>query len=569
LGVASLTWRCLHLLHEGHHYVLSADSYFFHWQAQRLLSDQDIPVRLHSGLTYPLVYATRAWSFVFGTPQSEALRWCSLLLPPVIGLMGAVFLLIMVSKMYSSRVAILSAVVWVVALYPVFITTAGYLDRDGLSAILIAVGVLIFHLSRDWHVRIGQADVGWLAGVATVLAIEALLYIEWLAYGPVLLLTILAASWAAEVIMPAGRILYQMTMRPQADLIDIIIEWLRLLGRNVWRSRWRPLLLVLAINAVILLVFAAKVGEYIDLLLSLARASLGGASAVAELVGLAPADLLAYQCFLIAAVVGVYVTFRSGRSADCSLLGWFGCLFAVAIFAKRAFLLAAPGMCILSGVGLAHMLDFGNLPLSRADLARALSYYDFRILGRYAAAGLGLIILLVGLLVSFPSAASIGDSGFVAADSDWQDGMGWLRDNTPQEAAVLAQWTFGYYILDLADRRPVVDNGLYGWDEERNYDISVVHCTTDVLVAIAIMRKYEASYVVFSDLEYPMLRKMTDDVFGEAYGDGSGIPSQLRGSVYARALSGSLLSEGGLRRVYPEEAAVGGVPLVILALDSA
>ena len=49
--------RLCHLLAKDHYYILSFDSYFFHWLAEKVVTGEPLPTSgLHSGLVYPLAY---------------------------------------------------------------------------------------------------------------------------------------------------------------------------------------------------------------------------------------------------------------------------------------------------------------------------------------------------------------------------------------------------------------------------------------------------------------------------------------------------------------------------------
>ena len=128
--------------------------------------------------------------------------------------------------------------------------------------------------------------------------------------------------------------------------------------------------------------------------------------------------------------------------------------------------------------------------------------------------------------------------------------MTYLRDNTPEKDVIMSFWDYGYWILDIADRQPVVDNGRHPENADR--DIALVYVTADDSEAVRIMRKYKADYLVFSTVEYRILPMITDDAFGEPYGDGDSIPREMRDSLYSRALAGDLEFDGGLKRIYPD-----------------
>lgn len=563
--------RCMHLFNSNHYYILSPDSYFFDWQAQRVLSHQGVPMTWHSGLTYPLAYAARATSAVLGIPQIEALRLMGVLLPPLLGAFSIVILYFFVAKMHSARIALLSAIVWAVAFPPLFITAAGYLDRDGLTSLLIMIAVFTFYVSRDWRWRISRFEVGWIAGCVAVVGVEALLYAEWMYLGLLVLLVILGGFWATGVMTTLGRSLYRLMMKSEADVVDIGIGWLRRVPSTLWRSEWRSLALILSLNAMLLAVASvAGIGpgpsEVCRLVASISRSSLQDANSVSELGGLTFGELLSYSLFGFAALGGLYMALKSTHRAGALWVGWFVCMFAGALFARRIFLFAAAPICVMAGMGLSSLLELRGLRLSRIALGQALSLMDAALLRRYAAAGLGVFIIVVCLFQSMAVAYVIGSNGFIAANKDWEAGMAWLRDNSPQDAAVMSHWNNGYFILDLSGRKPLVDNG--DWDEERNHDISVVYCTTDISEAVGMMERHDANYVVFSKIEYVLLPLLSEDALGQPYGDGTSIPRELTGSLYARALSGEFVSEGGLRRIYPEDLDATDLPLVILELDT-
>ena len=125
----------------------------------------------------------------------------------------------------------------------------------------------------------------------------------------------------------------------------------------------------------------------------------------------------------------------------------------------------------------------------------------------------------------------------------------------------MSWWDYGYWILDLAERRPVIDGGFYAYDQERLEDAGLAYCTTEASEAVQVMQKHGASYLVFSEVEIRILPTITRFGLGEAYGDGHSIPPELEGSLYDRALSGDFQSDQGLEVVYRNE------EVVILGLE--
>jgi dolichyl-diphosphooligosaccharide--protein glycosyltransferase len=243
-------------------------------------------------------------------------------------------------------------------------------------------------------------------------------------------------------------------------------------------------------------------------------------------------------------------------------LGWFSLMFLGGLFARRLFLYALPAICIMSGLGLAFLFDWGKVKPSRADLEMAFVVAPKRLL-TYAKTGVGMLLILLLLLVSL-SAYRIGSDPRVAVNNDWQAALRYLKDDTPQAAVVMSWWDYGYWILDVAERDPVVDNGVH--PETTDRDIAVLYVTTDDSAAAGLMQRYGATYLVFSTLEYQILPYISQLGLGQPVGDGQSIPEEMRDSLYSRAITGDLEFGGGLERVYPNPE-VETPAVVILRLE--
>jgi len=175
------------------------------------------------------------------------------------------------------------------------------------------------------------------------------------------------------------------------------------------------------------------------------------------------------------------------------------------------------------------------------------------------------VLIIAVVLVSGAVSYRIGSTTrLVAVTPEWQEALAWLRDNTPEDSVIMTWWDSGYWILDVAHRVPVVDNGVH-W-ESHDRDIAQVYCSTSDADAVNIIQKYGARYLVFSKEEIAILPTITEEALGTAYGDGKDVPRELRGSLFYRSLNGQVEFGGGLRRVYPA-AEIEEPPVAILALD--
>ena len=552
--------RCLHLLNPDHYYILSPDSYFFHWEASRLLSGQDIPTTWHSGLTYPLAYTAKIIGFISGMTPMEALTLAGKILPPALGIVSVVVMYLAASRMYNWRVGLGAAFSWAILLYAYFPQVAGYLDRDGLSMLLLMVGVFLFYFSRRWHFRVMGKDMGWVMGALLVMTIEGLLVLEWLWLGAVLLLGVLVGYVILEVFVDLLPYLARALTGGKEPAYSARQFLTRAIGA-VRRSSWRPLLLVVGVSAVIGMVNPGFPYMY-HWAVTIMRDMFNSTAEISELQPLTPEDLYRQGLLIVPLLVGLYVVVTRHRKADLLCFGWLVSLSTLGLAAVRLFMYAAPAECVICGIGLASIFDFESAsksPFFSSVLGALPSRRSMKMCGA--------VLLLVPLLLGSPYVAYYGGSG-AGVNTDWQAALSYLKHDTPEDSVIMSWWDYGYWILDMAERRPVVDNGYYGWDQQRLEDVGLAYCTTDPSEAARVMQKYQNSggeyhpvYLVFSRGEGTMTL-----IARYGLGDNGIAPKDLKRSLYYQSLYGSFQSAGGLKRVYPSSE-VEDPQVVILALE--
>jgi asparagine N-glycosylation enzyme membrane subunit Stt3 len=238
--------------------------------------------------------------------------------------------------------------------------------------------------------------------------------------------------------------------------------------------------------------------------------------------------MLVYNLFLIPMVLALYLAWRKRSSADIFVACWFLVLLVLSLFSKRALLYAAPAACLLTGVGLSSIWEWKS-----RGAGQGLKKFGVAVL----------FFLLI--LVSFVTSTSLSRSELQAPDQDWQDGLRYLREETPGDSVVMTQWSWGYWILDLGQRSPVVDNGYYNYDKDRLRDVALAYATTNPAEALQVMAKYGADYLVFSQLDLDV---------AETIMSWAGLDEEHMSfppnSLIQRSLSGEFKAEGGLQEVY-------------------
>ena len=541
LVVVAFLVRCLHLFDSNHYYILSPDSYFFHWVAQGIMAGQ-VPGHVPpTGLSYPLAYIAEAAQGVFGMSPPNALHLVSMFLAPVLSVISMVLIYLFAARICDRRVAFFSAFAWAFMLFPIALGSSGFLDRDSLSILLLTTGAFLFYLSDIWHFKIGGRDMGWLIVAIGVLVTEALLYVEWGVAGPALLLAVIVAYYVSRFLVE------------YLEYTETEPGTVRGLGAAMRKINWHSFALILGITALLAVANFHQTSSGFDALISAVKPK-GGP--IAEEGGLGLADLTSYQFFLIPMVLGFYVAWKRRAQSSIFFLSWFLILFVLAIGAKRVLVYATPAACLLSGVGLALLWDWAR----RRSLHIWARRGPLHMWKKVAFAVL--LCLTVGL--AFSSAYSLASTVAMAPDREWQGALAYLREETPKDSVVMSQWTWGYWILDLGQRRPLVDNGYYGYDSDRLRDVGLAYSTTDPAEAAQVMKKWGASYLIISrlDLNY------ATTIMGWA-NLGEGQDNFPPNSLAMRSLNGQFESGDALQLVYRSvfhSQAVSEPEVVILGL---
>ena len=529
-GIAILTvgLRCLRLADPNHYYLFSPDSYFFHWLAQRVMAGQGPPVgstganyTLQSGLAYPMAYIAKAVSYVFNLSSAESLALVAKFLPPILALVTMILLYIGVSRILGRRVALFASLAWAVFYYAVIIGAGGYADRDGLSALLLLTGALLFYIFKDYHAHLGKMDVGWLPAGVGVLVVEGLLYLEWGLTGAAMLLAILLVYVVLKLL-----VVYVSLMEKQPNT-------LRRISTTVKNLELWPLCLIAGVNIIVMAMYYHQVSLWFPYLWSAIQARLSvsgqvGQGAAAEVTGLTPWDLIfGFQFFLLLIALGIYSAWKSKKDAFILFTGWFVSFAVLSLFSWRLLLYAIPAACVVAGLGFDYLWEWrkrGAFPISR---------------------NLVVVVLIILLLViSANSAASLNGGSEMTVDQNWQEALTYIRDSTPTGAVVMSQWSYGYWILDLGERTPFVDNGYYGYDPARLYDVGRVYFTSDPAEAAQIMAKCGTEYLVFAEGDLDVASSITGWASLKDY---NSFPAD---SLVVRSLNGDFVSGGGLEVVF-------------------
>jgi len=389
--------RLIHLIDTSHYHILGADSYYFHYLAKQALVGESTRLT-GSGLVHPL-----AW-----LADVSSLYIASCVVPVFVYIVGCVGVWFGVGRLYSRSVAVGAVVSYTIIPLSILITAAGYLDRDGGTVVLMVALVLGWYSLRSRTIL----SFFWALIIIEVISIYWSPVTRWV---PIAMVSALAITYYA-----AHKERYKIDSFVGLSLMACVVS--------------------------------AAIGVIVDGLGttstvgSTAIEGISGDTHIVELSHATPAHLLVmYSYALVTGIVGGIMMARRRAPEDLMVLVWLAGTLIIGMVIQRVLILAIPAGVIVSGIGLVVIYQETRKMLQ--DL-RARTVY-------VAVAG------VIGLVLAFTGwqAYHLSSVDRMAPNSDWQDALRYLRENTNPDAKVLSHWGYGYWIQDLADRKPAAAGG--------------------------------------------------------------------------------------------------------------
>ena len=156
---------------------------------------------------------------------------------------------------------------------------------------------------------------------------------------------------------------------------------------------------------------------------------------------------------------GKYPFIKNDMIAFSLIIGIIGVYISSAFVRLEVF--ASISIIIFSSLGLSilvHELFSNQVKLNKIKNLTMKSSF-----------GIGIILLLI-IPLFFPSSSTIfavtdkpptilnGGTNFDVSRSDWNDALGWIKNNTPDDSTVISWWDYGYWIQVKAERATYADN---------------------------------------------------------------------------------------------------------------
>jgi len=202
--------------------------------------------------------------------------------------------------------------------------------------------------------------------------------------------------------------------------------------------------------------------------------------------------LLLFGSVALFGIYSVWIYFKKDFSFSVNLIiiaSWLVPMVLAARSAIRTFFAIVPFAVFMMIYGLFEI--YKNRKLLKDDMAKFIAYLL-----------IGLII--IGLILSavtftkdiLVQAKYTGPS----ANAQWQEAMGWTRDNTPEESIFIHWWDYGYWVQTLGERATITDGG-HGnayWDHLiGRYLLTTPYPET----AKSLMKSHEVNYLLIDQTD--------------------------------------------------------------------
>jgi len=203
----------------------------------------------------------------------------------------------------------------------------------------------------------------------------------------------------------------------------------------------------------------------------------------------------------------IYLYFHEDIKISNGLLIIFSWLFIILMAGRssiRLLFVVTPIVCFMGGYAVVKLFDYVK------KSKEVLKLFLF----------VALILVVIGMVISsFNFINSINQQAKYtgpSANYQWQQAMGWMRDNTAENSVTTSWWDYGYWIEYLGERPSVTDGGhaVNYWDHLIGRYLLT---TPKPETALSFMKSHNVSYLLIdpTDLgKYPAYSKIGSDETG-------------------------------------------------------
>lgn len=173
---------------------------------------------------------------------------------------------------------------------------------------------------------------------------------------------------------------------------------------------------------------------------------------------------------LVFAPVGVFAVFRKTIPRDVAgftiLFSGLGLYIGSTIVRLELFMGFA--MILLASIGLYYIFEKFRQQQSHVKKKRGDKYMGTLLILMLLTVTIFPAVLNWTIMMDRPPMISTGAT-YAGETNAWFDALDWMKNNTPEDAVILAWWDYGYWIETLGERTTVIDNAAFAEGKIRSY----------------------------------------------------------------------------------------------------
>lgn len=410
------------------------------------------------------------------------------LLPPLLGALTVAIIYLAAREMFDTRIGLASAFFLTISSYAVAVNSFGYIDHHALEMLLLSLIVLSLLLSAKdmrWSAAAGifmaLLAYTWMGSAAYILMV--LIYTiarmsldlrdgreppKDLVIAPAIALLLVLPFWSAHWMLPSAIAIFALLGSSLLGYVIYILSQKRL----PWYSL--PGIMISFGLILLLAIYALRGGitsvVYTTLVSRLPYIIGGEMSGLIEeaspLMTMDLVSVLGLNILITLAVLALVVRRHTYDRKKVLLIIWTLIALLLTFGQKRFLYILAMNMSILFAV------LFSDL----------CALVERRSLERRQMMAITLIILVVMATPSLWRLSKITDDA-PDIESDWVDALKWLKENTPAtsffdepsrrpEYGIMSSWSYGNWIIYLAERPVVANNFQAGVDDSAKFFLS-------------------------------------------------------------------------------------------------
>ena len=187
-------------------------------------------------------------------------------------------------------------------------------------------------------------------------------------------------------------------------------------------------------------------------------------------------------------------------------------------YIRVMFLLGAP-FCVMAGFGTSYILEYSKNLINHPKIMEFLEKRkksnkkiiekDEEEINIPFIKIICVLICMCFISVNVSSAWVVNKYTGLTFNSKWQEAMKWMKNNTPEDAAIMSWWDYGYWFQTAGERASIADgmnsNGTV------NEHLAQMFTDTNITHIKDLMIRYKADYMVVDYTligKYPMMSRI-------------------------------------------------------------